>query len=300
MTVVALAAMGVILLGGGSPSGAASVSGPSIAITVTATPQQVMRAGDVVSYSITVTNDGTVDLHGVTVTDTPTAPAGPTTTPVCTGNGTLVVGGAAITCTATYTVTQADIDNAIITQTFTARGLSPTNQPVTASAKADTVSHQFGGISFVKSANVSSVSQVGDKIVYSFTVTNTGNIQMTGITINDVQSRAGATLDGPITCATTSLAPNASVTCTGTYTVTQADLTAGSVDDTATASATTSLGSFSLSPSSASVPVAALTVTKTLDDNGDAGRPAGHLVDDVAHRAHRRLGCGLEQGDRRQ
>jgi large repetitive protein len=48
--------------------------------------------------------------------------------------------------------------------------------------------------------------------------------------------------NGDISCPSPPLAPGASETCTGTYTVTQADVDAGSVTDTATAQATPSLG----------------------------------------------------------
>ena len=69
---------------------------------------------------------------------------------------------------------------------------------------------------------------VGDVIAYSYLVTNTGNVTMTGpVTVAD--DRATCDVPGQ------GLAPGASVTCTATYTVTQADLDAGAVMNTATA-----------------------------------------------------------------
>jgi hypothetical protein len=65
-------------------------------------------------------------------------------------------------------------------------------------------------------------------ITYTYTVTNTGNVTLTpSLTDNRVTN---ATCPG-------ALAPGASYNCTGTYTVTQADLDAGSITNQATASA---------------------------------------------------------------
>jgi len=71
----------------------------------------------------------------------------------------------------------------------------------------------------------------GDRIAYSFTVTNTGNVALTEV---KVTAPKVTVVGGPLA----SLAPGASdsTTFTGTYTLTQADITAGQVDNTATAS----------------------------------------------------------------
>ena len=71
----------------------------------------------------------------------------------------------------------------------------------------------------------------GDRIAYSFTVTNTGNVALTEV---KVTAPKVTVVGGPLA----SLAPGASdsTTFAGTYTLTQADITAGQVDNTATAS----------------------------------------------------------------
>jgi hypothetical protein len=112
-------------------------------------------------------------------------------------------------------------------------------------------------------------SRVGDVITYRYRVLNSGNVTIKGpIVVSD--NRTG------VACpATASLDPGASITCTSTYTVTQADLKAGSVTNTATA--TGSFGEARVLSAVASVsasvagPAPALPATNTLDQPGDAG-----------------------------
>ena len=70
---------------------------------------------------------------------------------------------------------------------------------------------------------------VDDVINYSFTVTNTGNVTLTDIAVNDP-------VVGTVTCVATSLAPGASTTCSASYTVLQSDVDAGGIENTATVS----------------------------------------------------------------
>src|SRR6202021_859095 len=76
-----------------------------------------------------------------------------------------------------------------------------------------------------------SFADAGTTLHYSFLVTNTGNVTLSAIQVNDTD------LPGlsAITCPDASLAPGASETCTATYVTTQADVQAGSVVNTATA-----------------------------------------------------------------
>ena len=64
---------------------------------------------------------------------------------------------------------------------------------------------------------------MGNVINYSYLVTNTGNVTLTGpVTVTDDKAT--------VTCPRRrGLAPGATMTCTASYTITQADLDAGSV-----------------------------------------------------------------------
>jgi uncharacterized repeat protein (TIGR01451 family) len=94
--------------------------------------------------------------------------------------------------------------------------------------------HNCAGITISKSATPASYDHVGQEIHYSYTVTNTGSFFMLhDVTVTDDH------ISAPIHCLATVLAPGASTTCTAVYAVTQADLDAGHVTNTAVARGTT-------------------------------------------------------------
>jgi uncharacterized repeat protein (TIGR01451 family) len=88
-------------------------------------------------------------------------------------------------------------------------------------------------LSITKTDDTVSYDHVGQVITFTLTATNTGNVPQ-NITVSDTPA-----LDG-FTCTPTngsSIAPAGTITCTGTHTVTSADLTAGHFDDNACADA---------------------------------------------------------------
>jgi hypothetical protein len=88
--------------------------------------------------------------------------------------------------------------------------------------------------------------RAGDQVTYHYRVTNTDNTTLFGITIDDPAVPAAA-------CPDSSLAPGTAETCTGSYTVTDADMKARRVTDTATATATTISGNVLSSPATVTV-----------------------------------------------
>ena len=84
-------------------------------------------------------------------------------------------------------------------------------------------------LSLLKTATPTTYSAVDEVISYSFLVTNTGNVPISGlITIDD-------NLVTDDSCPAGDLSPGASTTCTALYTITQSALDALSVTNTATA-----------------------------------------------------------------
>ena len=67
----------------------------------------------------------------------------------------------------------------------------------------------------VAHADETSVTVAGQVVHYTFTVTNTGNVTVTNLSIDDrLTAQAGPELD-PITCQSSSLAPGPTTTCAG-------------------------------------------------------------------------------------
>ena len=212
-------------------------SNPSLTIAKSANPTTVSSAGATVTYSFLVTNNGNVTMGNLAINDVATAPAGALLTgPSC--PVTSLAPGASTTCTATYVVTQADIDNGSIKDTATAGATTPASVPYTSPPSSATVTvSSLPGLSVAKTSSTPNFSAVGDVITYSFLVTNTGNVTLHNDLINDQLPGIS-----PPSCPTSTLAPGASTTCSATYTVTQADLDAGSVFNSATVTGDTPQG----------------------------------------------------------
>ena len=219
------------------------VQQPSIALVKTADASGVTspaQVGQTISYSFTVTNTGNVTLTNVTLAELlpgATVTGGPIAS--------LDPGQSdSTTFHASYQLTQADIDAGEVDNQARATGKPPSGADVTdlsgATVADDTPTPtplaQSAGIVLVKTADVSAFTTrsavVGDTLPFAFAVTNTGNVTLTNVTIAD--ALPGVTLSGgPIA----SLAPGAtdSTTITGSYTLTAADVAAGTVTNTATA-----------------------------------------------------------------
>jgi uncharacterized repeat protein (TIGR01451 family) len=199
-------------------------------------PTGVANPGDVINYTFTVTNTGNVTLTNVTVTD-----------PLVTVSGepiTLLPGQSdSTTFTAAYTLTQSDINAGTFTNTATTTGTPPVGDPVTDEDDDTQPLPSNPSITLVKSGALNldlvaptGVANPGDVINYTFTVTNTGNVTLTNVTVTDPL----VTVSGePIT-----LLPGQSdsTTFTAAYTLTQSDINAGTFTNTATTTGTPPVG----------------------------------------------------------
>ena len=176
--------------------------------------------GDVLTFTVTVTNTGNVPLTNVVVSDSLITPTGGTTP--CAN---VAVAG---TCTliGTYTVTALDVTTGSITNIGS--GDSDETGPDTATVITPVVGSPALNTTKALTANAdgdaSGTVTQGDVLTFTVTVTNTGNVPLTNVVVSDslITPTGGTT-----PCANVAVAG----TCTliGTYTVTALDVTTGSI-----------------------------------------------------------------------
>lgn len=208
---------------------------PGIAIVKSRQGTGPVAVGSTVTYNFLVTNTGNTALTSVTVVD-PKPGLSAVSCP-----GTTLAAGANMTCTATYVVTAADQTSGSITNTATTTGQPPTGFPPVNASDNEVVPVAPAAqpaIALVKSSTHPTPVVEGSTINYSFLVTNTGNVALTAVTVTDPLPGLSA-----ISCPGTTLAVGANMTCTATYVVTAANVTAGAVNNTATVTGTPPAGS---------------------------------------------------------
>lgn len=293
---VALNSIGITVLAGTelmAPAESAVVSlaaaDASPTIVKSASVSTYDAPGDTIDFTYQVTNDTAVTLSNVSVTDAftdadadsdaPAATCSALANPAgaCSGATTTLLPGQIATFTATYTATQGDLDHGLITDLATASAQPPTGGALTSTSNSVTVTaDQLPELALVKSAVPGTVDAAGDAVEFRFTVSNTGNVTLSAIDIVEQTFTGSATLPA-ITCPAGDLAPADDVVCTVTYNVTQPDVDAGSIDNTAIATA--QLGATQVDSPSSTITVAvdqnpSLTLSKTVtpDTVGAAGQ----------------------------
>ena len=200
-------------------------SAPSIDIVKSADVSSVSAEDDPINYSFLVTNDGNVTLSAVAVTD---VAVGAVSCPMAT-----LAPGDSTTCTADnpYLTTQPQIDAGEVVNVAEVTGTPPTGSAVTDQSTLTISASNTPSITLAKTADVVSVSAEDDPINYSFLVTNSGNVTLTGVAVTDLAV-------GTVTCPVTTLAPGAFTTCTAdaVYLATQPQIDAGQVVNNASVS----------------------------------------------------------------
>lgn len=116
-------------------------------------------------------------------------------------------------------------------------------------------------LDLTKTPIASTFAEAGETVSYDYLVQNTGNTAINELTVAD-------NLIASVSCPVVSLELGESTVCTGTYVITPADVTAGSVTNTAVAGGVPTGGTLSPATDSATVTItpgtAALDVQKTM------------------------------------
>jgi uncharacterized repeat protein (TIGR01451 family) len=205
------------------------VPAPALTLDKSVSPSAAAKAGTKVTFSYLVTNTGNVTLNSVHPADTSFSGTGTPSSIAC--PSTTLTPGNDMTCTASYTLTQPDVNAGRVTNTAIATGTPLGSPPVTSPPSSATVTiPAHPALVIKKSASPKSLDQAGNTVHYSYLVTDTGNVTLTGLKVNDVLAGLSA-----ISCPSATLNPGKDMTCTASYVTTEADVQAGSIANTATA-----------------------------------------------------------------
>ncbi len=218
---------------------------PQLSVLKDTSTTSVTAAGATVNYTITVNNTGNTTLSAITVAD----PLGAVTCPSsgAASIASLAAGGSEI-CSLSYVVPQSAFDT-------NGGGDGDIDNTATASATYNGTPLSAGGsetvglvlnpqLSIVKTPNTSSPVSAGANIGYTYRVTNTGNVTMNNVTVNDAHvgfgidpvpgsetlgsgddvAPVGNSLDSGQNAAWDVLAPGDTATFTSSYLVVQADI----------------------------------------------------------------------------
>jgi uncharacterized repeat protein (TIGR01451 family) len=237
------------------------------------------QPGEVINYDYVITNTGTTPLAGpVLVTDGSKLVTCPGVNSVGNQDNYLDL-NETITCTAPYTISQADVTTASVTNiaTATAGGVTSNQSGITLTLGAVQPSSV---LKLQKTSSSQTYGQAGESITYTYVVTNTGTTPLgpSQFTISD--NKLGA----PINCgpADTTLAPNQSVNCSAPYTITAADMNLANVTNSATASGggqTSAAATVSIANLVAPATQTPTTVTPAPPSNLTPGSTISHPVD---------------------
>ena len=205
---------------------------PNPHMTITKTTKDVeknhiYKLGETISYVITVKNDGNLTLTDVTVEDALTGNAGENAWTIPTFEP-----GEEQTFETSYVVTEEDVLAGKVINNVTGTAKDPTNPdepktPVTPGEKEDPVETPNPGLTVIKTSDKTGEVKLGEKITYTITVTNNGNVTISGVKLEDSLTGDNWTLGN--------IKPGETVTKKTTYTVTEKDIIAGKVENHATA-----------------------------------------------------------------
>src|SRR6266540_5908096 len=191
------------------------------------------QAGEIIHYNYVITNSGTTPLAGpVLVVDGTKSVTCPALNTVGNLDNYLDL-NETITCSASHTISEADVSTASVTNVAVATvGGATSNQTgITLTLGGPQSS---SGLKLVKTASAQTYGQVGETITYTYVITNTGSTPLGPAQFTISDNKLGAPLNcGP---ANLTLAPKQTVTCSASYTITQADMNLPNIMSSATAS----------------------------------------------------------------
>ena len=260
--------------------------------------------GDVITYTYVATNSGNVTLTNVSIAETQADFTGTGTlpSPAYASGGSdqdsdsatddLAV-GESVTWTATYALTQADVNAGFVENQAKATGSNPgntgdvtdlsdddgTNDSDKTKKSYSPVSNQTLAKVVTSKTGTAGAYAVGDVVTYTITQTNTGNVTLNNVVITDAKLTASTTTGKTGSCA--SVAPSATCVLEGTFTITQTEKDAGTFKNTASVKSTEIPTALEASNTITLAANAKPTLSKALTSNADEDKTSTITVGDT-------------------
>ena len=236
-------------------------AGLIVAKTASATTASV---GEAITYTYTVRNTGTIGINllslkddklGVVVLDT-----------------NMLMPGTSATAVSTYTIKESDLPGPL-NNTVTVSGVEDrTKKPVSTFANATVALTYNAALSLSKEPS-STTAEVGEKVTYKFTVSNTGKVTIKGLSLIDDKL-------GTITIDKKDLAPGDAASASATHVIMESDLP-GPLTNVATIQGTDSQNKPVTATATASI---ALTYTSGLAVTKTTSSDTAQVGDTVTYR----------------
>lgn len=218
----------------------ATSAGPPTASTVWSS-YLALPAGGPVWYQLQIQNDGDVPLNNLVVADDK-QPAALAACAWQDGDGVAIPSLAAYTLQVANNVNNQDFATCLIGPFAAAAGTVVNTVTVQGNYNAatytdfDSAAYATTSLTLAKSAT-ESFFKAGDTLHYSYLVTNSGNATLNGpMSVTDDKATVACPPLNTIGNLNNYLDPGEALTCTAAYAVTAADVTTGSITNTATAS----------------------------------------------------------------
>jgi uncharacterized repeat protein (TIGR01451 family) len=190
-----------------------------VSLTKSADRESFGVPGETIIYQIVVNNPGNVTLKDVLISDDITNDVWFIS---------ILSPGESKTFSTSYVTTQSDVDAGHVTNTASVIAVDPQGEMVEDEDQAVVIVGQIAQLSIDKTTEAIAYDHAGEEITYQITVSNTGNVTLTDISVTDDLTGESWTV--------AMLAPGESVLYSTTYIVLQADVDAGQLLNLATAS----------------------------------------------------------------